>query len=163
MLSARGVDNYRANSFESIIWCNTTNNPQEGYYKMSEEKNFRGVSNTTFIVGLIIAIIASSLISTLVATQFGLAGPKGERGEQGPAGPTIVFAQWDVHWRTLTGDLQWGAEVGTSGFCSTFIHNWGSGIVFLGYDDYIGFQATMQVKMQRDGPVTFAIGGDDGI
>jgi len=153
--------------------------------KMSEGKNLTGISKTTFIVGLIIAILASSLISALVAMavirglqgeqgQQGLQGeqgspgpqgPKGDKGDtgpQGPPGPAVVFAEWDVHWRTLTGDLQWGAEVGTSNFCSTFDYNWGSGIIFLGYDDYIGFQATMQVKMQREGPVTFTIGSDDG-
>jgi hypothetical protein len=88
-------------------------------------------------------------------------GLQGIQGEKGDSGNETVFAQWDVHWRTLTGDLQWGAEVGTSQFCSTFNYNWGSGTVFLGYDDYIGFGATMQVNMQRDGPVTFTVGGDN--
>lgn len=140
-----------------------------------------------FIVGLIIAILASSCISTLVAMQWaviqgpkgdkgdtGEQGPQGEQGLQGPQGPggdtgpagedgrEVVFAQWDVTWKTLTGDLQWGAEVGTSTFCSTFDYDWGGGAIFLGYDDYLGFEATMQVKMQRDGPVTFTIGSDDG-
>lgn len=145
----------------------------------------KGISKTAFIVGLIIAILVSSLISTLVAMQWGITqGPKGDKGDtgdtgsqgeagpqgiqgeqgpQGPAGPTVVFAKWDVHWKTLTGDLQWGAEVGTSKFCSTFDYNWGTGVIFLGYDDYIGFQATMTVKMQRDGPVTFIVGSDDGV
>ena len=63
----------------------------------------------------------------------------------------------------MTGDLKWGADVGTSELCSTFDYNWESGTIFLGYDDYIGFQATMQVKMQRDGPVTFTVGSDDGV
>lgn len=149
---------------------------------MSEEKT--GISKTMFIVGLIIAILAASLISVMAAMQWALIkGPKGDKGDkgdtgatgsqgpqglqgiqglQGPAGPATVFAQWAVHWRTLTGDLQWGSEVGTQTFCSTFDYNWGSGVVFLGYDDYIGFQATMQVKMQRNGPVSFIIGSDDG-
>lgn len=139
---------------------------------MTEVK--KGISKTIFVVGLVIAILVSSLISTLVATQMGLKGPKGDKGDTGPqgpqgekgdkgdTGPTVVFAQWDVSWRTLTGDLQWGAEVGTSKFCSTFDYNWGTGVIFLGYDDYIGFRATMQVKIQRDGPVAFTIGSDDG-
>jgi len=105
----------------------------------------------------------------------GLTGPKGDKGDQGDTGPQgeagedgkdgreVVFTHWDVSWRTLTGDLQWGAEVGTSELCSTFDYNWGTGVIFLGYDDYIGFQGTMQVKMQRDGPVTFTVGSDDGV
>lgn len=35
--------------------------------------------------------------------------------------------------------------------------------MFLGYDDYVDFQATMQVKMQRNGPVTFTVGSDDDV
>jgi len=144
---------------------------------MSEGRSLVGISKTTFVVGLIIAILASILVSTFVAMQW-LKGPKGDKGDtgsqgpqglQGPQGerglpgPAIIFAQWDVHWRTLTGDLHWGAEVGTSKFCSTFVYNWALGTVFLGYDDYIGFEATMQVNMSRNGPVTFTIGGDDAI
>lgn len=101
----------------------------------------------------------------------GETGPKGDKGDTGAMGPKgdkgepgreVVFAQWNVTWRTLTGDLKWGAEVGTSKFCSTFDYNWGTEVIFLGYDDYIGFSATMQVEMQRSGPVTFNVGGDDG-
>jgi len=143
----------------------------------------KGISKTTFIVGLIVAIVVSSLISTVVVMQGkeilglkgdkgdtgpqgeqGVTGPKGDKGDEGESGKDgreVVFAQWDVTWRTLTGDLQWGAEVGTSKFSGTFDYNWGSGIVFLTYDDFIGFEATMQVRMQRDGPVTFTIGSDD--
>jgi len=52
-----------------------------------------GISKTTFAVGIIVAILASSFISTIIATQFGLQGlqgPKGDRGDtglQGSAGP----------------------------------------------------------------------------
>jgi hypothetical protein len=85
-----------------------------------------GISRTTFIVGLIIAILASSVISTVVSMQWALVqgpkgdkgdqgdagpqgeqgpqGPQGPQGEQGPPGPTIVFAEWDVHWRYLNAE-----------------------------------------------------------
>jgi len=141
-----------------------------------------GVSKGVFVGGLIATLILSVILSygLLVAVgpqkgdkgepgPQGETGPQGPRGEQGPKGDkgdpgaTIVFAQWDVQWKTLTGDLKWGAEVGTSKFSSTFDYNWGDGTIFMGYDDYIGFQATMQVKMQRDGPVTFTVGSDDGV
>jgi len=149
--------------------------------EMTERTSSIGISKTTFVIGLVIAILASSLVSTVVTMQFGIIqGPKGEKGDkgdtgqqgpqgpigdkgdQGEQGPSIVFAEWNVTWRTLTGDLQWGGEVGTSKFCSTFDYNWGTGPIFLGYADYIGFSATMQVKMQRNGQVTFNVGGDDG-
>lgn len=62
---------------------------------MSEGKSLKGISRTTFIVGLIIAILASSLLSTVVATQWargpqgeqGLIGPQGPQGDTGPQGP----------------------------------------------------------------------------
>jgi len=148
-----------------------------------------GISKTMFIVGLIAAILASSLISAVIVTQLPtIMGPKGDKGDKGDTGDTgatgatgpqgsqglqgiqgekgepgdeTVFTHWDVNWRTITGDFQWGAVVGTSQFSPTFWHNWFGGVVFSGYDDYIGFDATMQINMQRDGPVTFKVGGDD--
>jgi len=146
---------------------------------MTERKNL-GISKTTFIVGLIVAIVASSLISVLASTQLSLVkGPKGDKGDKGDTGATgsqgpqglqgiqglqgssVTFAQWDVHWRTLTGDYQWGAEVGTNQFSPNFFYNWGNGVIFLGYDDWVGFTATMQIKVQRNGPITFTVGADD--
>jgi hypothetical protein len=48
-----------------------------------------GISSRTFIAGLIIAILASSALSTTVATQLavGPQGPKGDKGDPGPQGP----------------------------------------------------------------------------
>lgn len=165
-----------------------------------------------FLVGLIVAILASSLIASAVSMQYakgpkgdkgdtgatgptgatgatgdtgatgatgptgatgatgatgptgaiGATGPQGLKGDKGDTGATTVFAQWDAHWKTLTGDLQWGAEVGTSKLSPTFDYNYGGYQLFLGYDDYIGFDATMTVRMQRNGPVTFTMGCDDG-
>jgi len=69
----------------------------------------------------------------------GLRGSQGEQGLQGiqgESGATIVFAQWELSWKTLTGDLEWGAEVGTSKWGSAFEYDWGTGVIFLGYDDY---------------------------
>jgi len=62
-----------------------------------------GISRKTFIVGLIIAIAASSSLSTVITTQWarGPEGPKGDKGDtglqgiqglQGPQGPPWVFA-----------------------------------------------------------------------
>lgn len=55
--------------------------------EMSEGSSPIGISKTMFVVGLIAAILASSLISTIVTTQFGLIqGPKGDTGSQGAQG-----------------------------------------------------------------------------
>lgn len=143
-----------------------------------------GISKTTFIVGLIIAIVASSLVSVLATTQLALIkGPKGDKGdkgdkgetgatgdqgqqgiqgEQGPTGPATVFAQWTLTWYTITGTNQWGASVGSSIWGAVFDHDFGSSVIFGGYADYVGFQATMTINMQRDGPVHFVTGSDDG-
>lgn len=54
---------------------------------MAEEISL-GISNKTFIAGLIIAILASSMLSTAVATQWAvIQGPKGDKGDTGPQGP----------------------------------------------------------------------------
>jgi hypothetical protein len=45
-----------------------------------------GISKTVFIVGLIIAILASSLLTIGLSMQFGLQGPKGDKGETGATG-----------------------------------------------------------------------------
>jgi len=56
---------------------------------MSKGKSFTGISTTIFIAGLIIAVLASSALSTTIATQWavGPQGPKGDTGDIGPEGP----------------------------------------------------------------------------
>jgi hypothetical protein len=147
---------------------------------MTEAKGV-GISKTMFIVGLIVAILASSLISVMAAMQWALIqGPKGDKGEtgatgsqglqglqgiQGPAGPATNFARWNLTWWTVEYNIaavQWGAMVGTSTWGAVFDHDFGNNVLFGGYSDYIGFQANMTINMQRDGPVHFVIGSDDG-
>lgn len=137
---------------------------------MSEARHPMGISRTMFIAGVIVAILISCGIMAFLSSQFGIfEGPKGDIGNTGPQGlqgqqsPALVFAKWDVHWWTINSStLERLAEVGTSTFSSTFSYDWGLSAVFGEYSDYVGFRATMQVKMQRDGPVTFTVGGDDG-
>jgi hypothetical protein len=62
-----------------------------------------GISMTIFIAGIVIAILASSALSTVIATQLavgpqGAAGPQGEQGIQGIQGP-----QGDVGSQGATG------------------------------------------------------------
>lgn len=70
--------------------------------------------------------------------------------------------EWDVTWRTITGDRQWGAQIGKSTFPATFSYSWGYGNVYNEYRNYIGFTATCEVWSPRDGMVYFKIGSDDG-
>jgi hypothetical protein len=138
---------------------------------MSEARN-SGTSKAMFVGGLIIAILVSGFISIIIAIQLqSLRGPKGEKGDtgpqglqgpQGPPGPATVFAQWSLTWYTLSGDLQWGASVGTETWGAVFDHDFGNNSLFQEYGDYIGFQATMRINMNRDGPIHFEIGSDDG-
>jgi len=52
----------------------------------------KGISQTAFIVGLIIAILASSLISTVMSMQWALIqGPKGDQGDTGPQGEARTY------------------------------------------------------------------------
>jgi hypothetical protein len=48
--------------------------------------SFAGVPRRTFIAGIIIAILASSALSTAIATQV-ITGPQGSPGPQGETGP----------------------------------------------------------------------------
>jgi hypothetical protein len=50
------------------------------------EKMSEGISRATFLTGLIIAVLASSLISSVVSMEFSL-GPKGDKGDKGDTGP----------------------------------------------------------------------------
>jgi len=46
----------------------------------------KGVSRTTFLVGVVVAILVSSLMSAVISMQYAR-GPKGDKGDTGPIGP----------------------------------------------------------------------------
>ena len=54
---------------------------------MSEAEKSAGVSKTTFTAGLVVSILVSSLISTVIATQWA----RGPQGPQGPEGERVLF------------------------------------------------------------------------
>lgn len=60
---------------------------------MSEVEKSAGISRTMFIVGLVVSILASSLISTVIAIQWA-------RGPQGPPGPGGERVLFDSMYRT---------------------------------------------------------------
>jgi hypothetical protein len=70
--------------------------------------------------------------------------------------------QWNVTWYTLTVSRQWGAAVGTQVFDSTFVYDWGVGLVFGPYSDSIGFRATASFYLEASGLYSFTLGSDDG-
>jgi hypothetical protein len=119
------------------------------------------VSRRGFLIGIILAILISVIVTASILRIAGVTGPPGPPGPQGQAGASMTFAKWDVNWRTVSGyDLD--RHVGGSEFSSTFDYDWGGGYVFGEYYDNIGFEADMKIKVQRDGPVSFTIGSDDG-
>jgi len=84
-----------------------------------------------------------------------------------PAAMATVRTTWNVRWMTvqyLQYAAQFVSEVGGSQFPSTFSYDWADGTLYDGYSDWVGFQATAKINMQRQGggSVTFTVGCDDG-
>jgi len=120
---------------------------------MSIKSNSLGVLRAASVFAIAVAILVSSMVAAITMMQ---PTAKGE-----PTQP-----QWTVLWKSLTGTLDWGGDIGTSYFCSTFDYNWEQNWVF--YDntatyryDYVGFYAYMRITKSRDGPVSFTVSGDD--
>jgi len=100
-----------------------------------------GISKTTFIAGIIIAILASSALSTAIATQWavGPQGPKGDKGdtgsqgpigpqgEQGPQGPSgILNPDYDSGWVATNGRIvvEFNHSLGTSDIFVYVLAKW---------------------------------------
>jgi hypothetical protein len=69
---------------------------------MSEVKT--GISKTMFVIGLIVAIVVSSLIASVVSMQYakGSKGDKGDTGATGPQGPPgFGTPDYDSGWRDI--------------------------------------------------------------
>jgi len=73
-----------------------------------------------------------------------------------------VFARWNLTWLLVLESGEWGASVGNSTWGAVFDYDFGTNAIFGSYTDLVGFRATMTINMQRDGPVHFVIGSDDG-
>jgi len=116
-----------------------------------------------FVIGLIVLIVGVlfttvPLIPVRVSYKVQV-----KRTRQVPYEEKITkTAKWQVSWRTITGELKWGAEVGTSVFPAIFDYDWKGKEIYGDYKSYIGFYATMQVYVNRSGPISFKIGSDDG-
>jgi hypothetical protein len=70
--------------------------------KTSNGKN-SGISTSLFVAGLIIAILASSLISIIVTTQWAK-GLKGDKGDTGATGFSIAPLPFGATYSSLTTD-----------------------------------------------------------
>jgi len=105
-----------------------------------------GISLSTFILGIIVAILASSIISPVIGTQLGIVqgpqgepgpqgpqgepgpqGPQGERGIQGGPGPTgILEPDYDSGWVKREGllEIEFEHNLGTSDIFVYIIAKW---------------------------------------
>jgi len=97
-----------------------------------------GISKTTFITGLIIAILASGALSTVIATQWAIGpegpkgdrgdtGPQGTRGEQGIQGPAgILNPDYDSGWAATNGRIvvEFNHSLGTSDIFVYVLSKW---------------------------------------
>jgi hypothetical protein len=68
---------------------------------------------------------------------------------------------WDVKWYKYDGS-KLANYIDSSAFSPTFDTNWGTGNVFSGYSNNVGFRASAELNMQNSGWVTFTVGSDDG-
>jgi len=76
----------------------------------------------------------------------------------------VKYMQWQVTWKIITIDRQWGPTVGTQTFpAATFHLNWGYGVVYDTYDDGIGFIAEASFYQDSDGVYRITVGSDDGV
>jgi len=144
--------------------------------------NPAGISQTVFIGGLVFAIVTSSLLSTLVATQWGIAqGPKGDKGdtgpqgEQGPQGPADVFTvenlsgwlsapAYDSGW--VLSDGEWVTLNHNLGTTEVLVHligndvdeEYGKSINHYGYGMYVMWQNlnTTHIEVYVDGYAQYA-------
>ena len=106
---------------------------------MSETK--KGITMGTFIAGIVIAVLASSLISIVISMQYsfgpqgevgpqGLQGPEGpqglqgEQGLQGPAG--ILNPDYDSGWVTTDSQIvvEFNHNLGTSDIFVYILAKW---------------------------------------
>ncbi len=83
--------------------------------------------------------------------------------------PTItVHTTWNAKWFTMEKDNPagvYGTYIGSSQFPATFYYKWGTGPIFGGLSDWVGFQATATINMGRPGGgyVNFTVIHDEGI
>ncbi len=71
-------------------------------------------------------------------------------------------AVWAFEWSTLGESNEAGDRLGTARRTGNFFIDWGTGPVFDGRADRLRLTATTQILVQRQGPVLFTVGGDDG-
>ena len=96
-------------------------NRKEGSEKMSEAGSLAGISKTTFVAGLIIAILASSALSTGVAMTVIQQGPQGPKGDQGDTGLQGIQGIPGVK-----GDKGDKGKQGSPGLPGVFAVSWGT-------------------------------------
>ena len=100
--------------------------------KMAIGRSSSGISTIVFVAGLIVAILASSALSIVVAMQLaigpqGPAGPQGPQGVQGLQGPVgILNPDYDSGW-VATNDrivVEFNHTLGTSDIFVYVLAKW---------------------------------------
>jgi hypothetical protein len=101
-----------------------------------------GISKTMFIAGLVIAIVASSLIASVVSMQYAR-GPKGDKGDIGNTGATGAMGPQGVQ------GLQ-----GPPGLPSVFAMSWGTDPISttetVNYADMANMSVTLTLNETSD-------------
>ena len=95
--------------------------------------------------------------------------------DQGYCSTERNFSQWNAEWFALNDDGSWGDSLGSTQYPGVFSVEGESsssslllgssgnfGPVFAGRADMLGLVASTQIVVQRQGPVKFKVGGDDG-
>ena len=84
------------------------------------------------------------------------------RVAQGYCDTVPVKATWDFEWLALEQDAAVGGRLGVETVPLNFERDWGSGPVYADRVDRAILRATANIVVQRQGPVLFLVGGDDG-
>jgi len=98
----------------------------------------KGITMGTFVTGIAIAVLASSLISTVISMQYsfgpqgeagpqGPEGPLGSQGEQGPQGPAgVLNPDYDSGWEATDGYIvvEFSHNLGTSDIFVYVLAKW---------------------------------------
>ena len=82
--------------------------------------------------------------------------------EQGYCEQRTSVASWEFELYELNDDLTFGNFLKRDEAAGNFDFDWGQGSVFGTREDRVGLKATTTVAVQRQGPVLFTVGGDDG-
>lgn len=124
----------------------------------------KGASYRTLALFIALAILATILFAPVIPIAYTVKEPYERVETYYEDIPVLVTkrTEWNVTWYAISADHIWLAEIGTAKFPGIFSYNWGLGNAFGGRRDYVGFQAKTIINVQKQGLVSFNLGGNDG-